>query len=136
MYSTLRDEEVAHAKAVAKSLGKSCSKSNVASSSSSTDPDEVVKFMKELDMDNYDEEDDGTFTSFIWCRADFCRIVSLPFFVVVVVLDLGIELFSSGLGDLYYPSNELDPYLKDAAVRLYSLFLLQLMMVQSFVYGI
>ena len=60
----------------------------------------------------------------------------LTLFVVVVVLDLGIELFSSGLGDLYYPSNELDPYLKDAAVRLYSLFLLQLMMVQSFVYGI
>lgn len=40
----------------------------------------------------------------------------LLFYVVVVVLDLGIELFSSGRGDLYYPSNELDPYLKDAAV--------------------
>ncbi|KAG2260994.1 hypothetical protein Bca52824_068073 [Brassica carinata] len=36
-------------------------------------------------MDNYDEEDDY------------------------------IQLFSSGLVDLYYPSNELDPYLKDAA---------------------
>ncbi|RID50237.1 hypothetical protein BRARA_H00980 [Brassica rapa] len=47
--------------------------------------DDVAAGMKELDMDNYDEEDDG------------------------------IELFSSGRGDLYYPSNELDPYLKDAA---------------------
>ena len=123
--------EVDRAKAVAEAFGKSSN-----SKSSSMEVDEVAAAMKELDMDNYDEEDDGTFTSFIWCRADFCRIVSLPFFVVVVVLDLGIELFSSGLGDLYYPSNELDPYLKDAAVRLYSLFLLQLMMVQSFVYGI
>ncbi|KAG2241063.1 hypothetical protein Bca52824_090350 [Brassica carinata] len=79
-----RDEEVAHAKAVAKSLGKSCSKSNVASSSSSTDPDEVVKFMKELDMDNYDDEDDDE-----------------------------IDVFTSGRGDLYYPSNDMDPYLNN-----------------------
>ncbi|PPD76267.1 hypothetical protein GOBAR_DD26796 [Gossypium barbadense] len=26
---------------------------------------------------------------------------------------VGIELFSKGLGDLYYPSNEMDPFLKD-----------------------
>ncbi|VVB12530.1 unnamed protein product [Arabis nemorensis] len=39
--------------------------------------------LEELDMDNYDEEDDG------------------------------IENFSSGRGDLYYASNEMDPYLKD-----------------------
>ncbi|CAH2061101.1 unnamed protein product [Thlaspi arvense] len=74
--------EVSHAKAVAKSFGKPCSKGKGASSSS-TDADDVVNLLKELDMDNYDEEDDE------------------------------IELFSSGLGDLYYPSNEMDPYLKD-----------------------
>ncbi|KAH6785900.1 hypothetical protein C2S51_038355 [Perilla frutescens var. frutescens] len=39
--------------------------------------------VKELDMDNYDEEDDG------------------------------VELFGSGLSNLYYPSNNMDPYLKD-----------------------
>ncbi|KAF8101072.1 hypothetical protein N665_0210s0008 [Sinapis alba] len=78
-------DEVTHAKAVAKSLGKSCFKSNGASTStSSTDhPDELVNFMKELDMDNYDEEDDE------------------------------IDVFSSGRGDLYYPSNEMDPYLNN-----------------------
>ncbi|CAH8274247.1 unnamed protein product [Arabidopsis lyrata] len=54
--------------------------------------DDVVKFLKELDMDNYDEED----VSFM-----------------ILVLDSEIELFSSGQGDLYYPSNEMDPYLKD-----------------------
>ncbi|CAH2078587.1 unnamed protein product [Thlaspi arvense] len=74
--------EVDHAKAVAEAFGKS-SKSKKASSS--MEVDEVTDSLKELDMDNYDEEDDG------------------------------IELFSSGLGDLYYPSNEMDPYLKDAA---------------------
>ncbi|ESQ53564.1 hypothetical protein EUTSA_v10027098mg [Eutrema salsugineum] len=78
----MEDGEVAHAKAVAKSLGKSCSTSNGASSS--TDPDDVAKFLKELDMENYDEEDDDE-----------------------------IEVFSSGLGDLYYPSNAMDPYLKN-----------------------
>ncbi|KAG7542302.1 WD40 repeat [Arabidopsis thaliana x Arabidopsis arenosa] len=72
--------EVDHAKAVAEAFGKS-SKSKAASSS--MEVDEVAQGLKELDMDNYDEEDDG------------------------------IELFSSGMGDLYYPSNEMDPYLKD-----------------------
>ncbi|CAN8274565.1 unnamed protein product [Cochlearia groenlandica] len=73
--------EVDHAKAVAEAFSKS-SKSKIASSS--MEVDEVAEGLKELDMDNYDEEDDG------------------------------IELFSSGLGDLYYPSNMMDPYLKDA----------------------
>ncbi|KAF2615412.1 hypothetical protein F2Q70_00013115 [Brassica cretica] len=59
--------------------------SNSKKASSTMEVDDVAAGMKELDMDNYDEEDDG------------------------------IELFSSGRGDLYYPSNELDPYLKDAA---------------------
>lgn len=72
--------EVDHAKAVAEALGKS-SKSKAVSSS--MEVDEVSQGLKELDMDNYDEEDDE------------------------------IELFSSGMGDLYYPSNEMDPYLKD-----------------------
>ncbi|XP_010449447.1 PREDICTED: periodic tryptophan protein 1 homolog [Camelina sativa] len=72
--------EVDRAKAVAEAFGKS-SKSKIASSS--MEVDEVAEGLKELDMDNYDEEDDG------------------------------IELFSSGIGDLYYPSNEMDPYLKD-----------------------
>ncbi|EOA31879.1 hypothetical protein CARUB_v10015122mg [Capsella rubella] len=85
MDDEIKNCEVAHAKAVAKSFGKPCSESKDASSSSSTsaDPDNVVNFLKELDMDNYDEEDDE------------------------------IELFSSGQGDLYYPSNEMDPYLNN-----------------------
>jgi len=29
---------------------------------------------------------------------------------------LGIELFSSGVGELYYPSNDMDPYIKDKNV--------------------
>ncbi|KAI4313959.1 hypothetical protein L6164_026902 [Bauhinia variegata] len=38
---------------------------------------------QELDMDHYDDEDEG------------------------------VELFSLGIGDLYYSSNEQDPYLQD-----------------------
>jgi periodic tryptophan protein 1 len=51
--------EVDHAKAVAEALGKS-SKSKAVSSS--MEVDEVSQGLKELDMDNYDEEDDGTFS--------------------------------------------------------------------------
>ncbi|KAG7540272.1 WD40 repeat, partial [Arabidopsis thaliana x Arabidopsis arenosa] len=91
MDDEIQNSQVTHAKSVAKSFGKPCSKSKGASSSS-TDADDVVKFLKELDMDNYDEED----VSFM-----------------ILVLDSEIELFSSGQGDLYYPSNEMDPYLKD-----------------------
>ncbi|KAH0853390.1 hypothetical protein HID58_093165 [Brassica napus] len=45
----------------------------------SMEVDEVADGLKELNMDNYDEEDDD------------------------------IQFFNSGLRDLYYPSNELDP---------------------------
>ncbi|CAF2024986.1 unnamed protein product [Brassica napus] len=68
--------EVNHAKAVAKAFGKS---SNRKKASISMEVDEVADGLKELNMDNYDEEDDD------------------------------IQFFSSGLWDLYYPSNELDP---------------------------
>ncbi|GAB2229484.1 hypothetical protein Droror1_Dr00023627 [Drosera rotundifolia] len=47
------------------------------------DSDDVADALAELKMDNYDDEDDG------------------------------IELFSRLLGDSYYASNDMDPYLKD-----------------------
>lgn len=50
--------EVDHAKAVAEAFGKSSKSKNA---SSSMEVDEVAEGLKELDMDNYDEEDDGTF---------------------------------------------------------------------------
>lgn len=50
--------EVDHAKAVAEAFGKSSKSKNV----SSMEVDEVADGLKELDMDNYDEEDDGTFS--------------------------------------------------------------------------
>ncbi|KAG6768282.1 hypothetical protein POTOM_027183 [Populus tomentosa] len=46
------------------------------------DVDAAKQTGEELDMDNYDDEDDG------------------------------IELFSTGLGDLYHPSNSMDRYIK------------------------
>lgn len=45
--------------------------------------EDIADSLRELDMDNYDEEDED------------------------------VKLFSTGLGDLYYPSNDMDPYLKD-----------------------
>ncbi|PIN18246.1 hypothetical protein CDL12_09074 [Handroanthus impetiginosus] len=71
-----QDEELAHALAAADALGKG-------STSSKMETDSLTDALKELDMDRYDEEDDG------------------------------VELFGSGLGSLYYPSNDMDPYLKD-----------------------
>ncbi|KAH7519987.1 hypothetical protein FEM48_Zijuj08G0095800 [Ziziphus jujuba var. spinosa] len=44
---------------------------------------DITDGLRELDMDNYDDEDEG------------------------------IEIFSTGLGDLYYPCNDLDPYIKE-----------------------
>ncbi|XP_074285024.1 uncharacterized protein LOC141610705 [Silene latifolia] len=65
-------DEVALASAAAEALGK--------------DSNDIADALGELDMDNYDDDEDD-----------------------------GIEVFSKGLGDAYYPSNELDPYLKDNA---------------------
>nr|POF27402.1 periodic tryptophan protein 1 like [Quercus suber] len=70
--------EVAQALEVADALGRT---SNTAKSGTSFDS--ITDGLRELDMENYDEEDDG------------------------------IELFSTGFGDLYYQSNDMDPYLKD-----------------------
>ncbi|KAL0437475.1 UNVERIFIED_CONTAM: putative WD repeat-containing protein C17D11.16 [Sesamum radiatum] len=71
-----QDDELARALSAADALGKT-SKSSMAETDSLTDA------LGELDMDRYDEEDDG------------------------------VELFGSGLANLYYPSNDMDPYLKD-----------------------
>lgn len=68
----LKQDEVAHALAAASTLG--CT---------NLETDSIEDALKELDMDHYDEEDDG------------------------------VDMFGSGLGNLYYPSNDLDPYLKD-----------------------
>lgn len=70
------DDEVAIALAAADALGKATQVSSVGT-------DDITDGLKELDMDNYDDEEDG------------------------------IELFGSGLKDLYYASNDMDPYLKD-----------------------
>ncbi|KAJ8644551.1 hypothetical protein MRB53_006299 [Persea americana] len=45
--------------------------------------EDITDGLKELDMEHYDEEDDG------------------------------IQVFRSELGDAYYPSNDMDPYMKD-----------------------
>ncbi|KAL2972669.1 hypothetical protein AAZX31_14G006000 [Glycine max] len=67
------DDVVAQALTVADAVGKA----------STGTCDEITLAFKDLDMDLYDDEDEG------------------------------IEVFSSGIGDLYYPSNDMDPYLKD-----------------------
>ncbi|KAF3440723.1 hypothetical protein FNV43_RR19009 [Rhamnella rubrinervis] len=64
-------------------VGASEQSGEVAKSSKGTEFNDITDGLRELDMDHYDEEDEG------------------------------IEIFSSGLGDLYYPSNNLDPHLKD-----------------------
>ncbi|XP_031251683.1 periodic tryptophan protein 1 homolog [Pistacia vera] len=70
-------DEVSQALAVADALGKTSKKNSEAKL------DDIADGLKELDMDHYDDEDEG------------------------------VELFSRGIGDLYYPSNQMDPHLKD-----------------------
>ncbi|XP_047174830.1 uncharacterized WD repeat-containing protein C17D11.16-like isoform X1 [Vigna umbellata] len=67
------DEVVAQALTVANAVGKA----------STGNTDDITIALKDLNMDNYDDEEEG------------------------------VELFSSGIGDLYYPSNDMDPYIKD-----------------------
>ncbi|XP_004491600.1 uncharacterized protein [Cicer arietinum] len=69
-----QNDEVAQALTVADAIGKT----------SNDKYDDITLALKDLQMENYDDEEDK-----------------------------GFELFSSGIGDLYYPSNELDPYIKD-----------------------
>ncbi|XLU95351.1 periodic tryptophan protein 1-like [Arachis hypogaea] len=64
-------DEVARALNVAYALGKA------------DKLDDIALGLKELDMEHYDDEDEG------------------------------VEVFSSGIGDLYYPSIDQDPYIKD-----------------------
>ncbi|PIN14571.1 WD40 repeat-containing protein [Handroanthus impetiginosus] len=71
-----QDDELPRALSAANALGNG-------SKSSKAETDSLTDALKELDMDNYSEEDDG------------------------------VELFGSGFGNLYYPSNDMDPYLKD-----------------------
>lgn len=39
-----------------------------------------------------------------------------------ILFSLGVELFSTGLGDLYYPSNDMDPYLQNEDVSFFFFF--------------
>ncbi|KAI3419552.1 WD_REPEATS_REGION domain-containing protein [Psidium guajava] len=71
-------DEVSTALFAADALGRSSKVTKVGSGF-----EDITDGLRELDMDNYDEEDED------------------------------VELFSTGLGDLYYPSNDMDPYLKD-----------------------
>lgn len=47
-----QDEDIAHALVAADALGRG-------SKSTNTDPDHISEALEKLDMDNYDEEDDG-----------------------------------------------------------------------------
>ena len=98
--------EVNHAKAVAKGFGKS---SNRKKASISMEVDEVADGLKELNMDNYDEEDDGMFSFCCLFGREQSFSTLKAAFLFVAGLDLDIQFFNSGLRDLYYPSNELDP---------------------------
>ncbi|KAK1266792.1 Histone-binding protein MSI1 [Acorus gramineus] len=71
-------DEINHALAAADALGQTSASMNLGNSLRAVTDD-----LKELDMDHYDDEDDG------------------------------VEIFSGKRGGTYYPSNELDPYLKD-----------------------
>ncbi|RZC80128.1 hypothetical protein C5167_042705 [Papaver somniferum] len=70
-------DEISQALAAAEALGR-----KQPGSSTSFGTKDMTDALKELDMENYDEEDDG------------------------------IEIFSTAIGDRYYPSNAMDPYLK------------------------
>ncbi|KAL6527649.1 hypothetical protein OROMI_029460 [Orobanche minor] len=71
-----QDDELARALSAANALGKG-------SKSSKGDADSLTDALDELDMDNYDNEDDG------------------------------VELFGPGVANLYYPSNTMDPFLSN-----------------------
>nr|CAD1831043.1 unnamed protein product [Ananas comosus var. bracteatus] len=84
------EDEVARASAAAKALGQG----RCANGSSSAR--DIADALMELDMDHYDDEDE--------VLAEELQLPSMQI--------LGIMPFGTGHGDLYYPSNDMDPYLK------------------------
>lgn len=66
------DEEIANALAVAQALGKSSE-----STKSETKYDDLAEGLKELDMDNYDDEDDGILP--LWFSFPCCPFMLLVF---------------------------------------------------------
>ncbi|XP_023755067.1 uncharacterized protein LOC111903523 isoform X1 [Lactuca sativa] len=70
--------EIEQALGAANALGKASTRK-----AGGSDLRDIADGLDELNMDDYDDEDDA------------------------------IDIFGSGLGDTFYPSNELDPYIKD-----------------------
>ena len=104
-------DELARAKAVAKALAKGTSK-----------VDDVADELQELNMDAYDDEEEGARLSSLYSSSYILFVRSDQVWTVFelrwilnceVVIMSGIEIFSSGIGDLFYPSNDMDPYLKN-----------------------
>lgn len=75
-----KGEEVSQALAAADALGKASK-----STTSSSNFQDITDGLQELNMEDYDDEDDG------------------------------IDIFGSGIGGTYYPSNDMDPYLQGQA---------------------
>ncbi|XP_058196458.1 uncharacterized WD repeat-containing protein C17D11.16-like [Rhododendron vialii] len=75
-----KGEEVSQALAAADALGKASK-----STTSSSNFQDITDGLQELNMEDYDDEDDG------------------------------IDIFGAGIGGTYYPSNDMDPYLQGQA---------------------
>ncbi|KAF7121280.1 hypothetical protein RHSIM_Rhsim13G0025400 [Rhododendron simsii] len=75
-----KGEEVSQALAAADALGKASK-----STTSSSNFQDLTDGLQELNMEDYDDEDDG------------------------------IDIFGAGIGGTYYPSNDMDPYLQGQA---------------------
>ncbi|KAI8522903.1 hypothetical protein RHMOL_Rhmol13G0032900 [Rhododendron molle] len=75
-----KGEEVSQALAAADALGKASKRTT-----SSSNFQDITDGLQELNMEDYDDEDDG------------------------------IDIFGAGIGGTYYPSNDMDPYLQGQA---------------------
>lgn len=88
--------------------------------------------LDELNMDDYDDEDDGIsfVNTFFFILTRFfeydyfdsllpkhSKLISVTWcaFNIFNLLISAIDIFGSGLGDTFYPSNELDPYINDVS---------------------
>lgn len=100
------EDEIARALAAVKSLGK-----NQGDKSSAVN--DIASRLNEL-MSGYDEEDAGSFRDLLFMFTFVCIRLNGIDLVFVGSCNVSVpDCIGGGVGNLYYPSNELDPYLQD-----------------------
>ncbi|KAE9460602.1 hypothetical protein C3L33_07508, partial [Rhododendron williamsianum] len=105
-----KGEVVSQALAAADALGKASK-----STTSSSNFQDITDGLQELNMEDYDDEDDDFAFLETWINLEAFVIVLSVLWLAHSKIAAGIDIFGAGIGGTYYPSNDMDPYLQGQA---------------------